>query len=222
MQILRTTFASLLLFAFLTGCATYPTPRYGDDGVYGTYGLDNYQRAPHFRGSSAWYPYWSLDHFYFSHFYAPYSVIVHPWDPWLFPYSAWYWNYPYSHHRFFVGGPWHYWGPWSYRHHRPWHYRRYDRHYPDSIDYRSRRVAFDSGEWRTTNRHREDRLERFEQQRRARSDGGGGVQRQRPVTRQPSRAPVSRRAPSSSRPSPASRSRSARMPERIRERPPQN
>lgn len=58
--------------ALLGGCVSYYQPHYSDDGVY--YG-DAYDRHVGVRESypidPVFYPYWSLDHFYFSSGYRP-------------------------------------------------------------------------------------------------------------------------------------------------------
>ena len=205
----------------LAGCAGYSTPRYGDDGVYGSrdsFDYFDYSRAPDYRPYSAWYPYWSLDHFYFSRYYSPYSVVIHPWDPWLYPYSAWYWNYPYSHAGFFAVGPWHYWGPWSYRYHRPWHRWSYEHRVAYDLNYRERRLGGGTGAQRARSQHELYRLERLEE-RRSRSGYDANVMRQRPISRQPTRTrtPTNRRAPiPTTRPVRRAPSRT----ERVREQPP--
>ena len=206
-----------LLAVLLSGCASYSTPRYGNDGIYGSY--DRVQVAPAYRGYSAHYPYWSLDHFYFSQFYSPFSVVVHPWDPWLFPYSAWHWNYPYGHGVFLAGSPWHYWAPWSFngyrtwRYQRPyWHYRRDDRHDRVLTDYRGRRIAGGSGSLAPMATHQGHRLERLEQQRRIRSS-------RQSVTRRSSSVPSRASRPTSSRRAPSSTSRPVSRPNRTRAHP---
>ena len=77
------------------------------------------------------YPYWSLDYFYFSRFYHPYSVVVAHHDPWFYPYPGWYYGYrPGPRGAFAVRGsffyPWHSFG-FSYVGYRPWrpHYVYY-------------------------------------------------------------------------------------------------
>lgn len=206
-----------LLVLFVSGCAGYSTPRYGNDGIYGSY--DRVQIAPVVRAYSAHYPYWSLDHFYFSQFYSPYSVVLHPWDPWLFPYSAWYWNYPYSDAYFFAGGPWFYRAPWSFggyrswRYHRPyWHYPHYDG--PDNAltNYRGRRMGAGTGSLLPMSSHQPHRLQRLEQQRRIRSSTQS-------VTRRSSSVPTRASRPTSSRRSSSSVSRSVSRPSRARAHP---
>jgi hypothetical protein len=118
----RTLIAALVLI--LAGCTTVYTPRYGASGVY----YDD--PAPHYGGGysggavydGAWaanpvyYPYWSLDYFYFSQFYHPYSVVVGSWDPFYYPYPGWrygsYFHRPGLSVSLSFGDPW-----WGY----PWH-----------------------------------------------------------------------------------------------------
>lgn len=137
-----------LLGLSLSGCATYYQPRYGSDGVY----FDQARAQP--RGvivaDPLFYPYWSLDYFYFSRFYHPYSVVVHRFDPWFYPYPGWYYGYrPGPRSGFaFSGGfyyPWYAFG-FSYGSHRPWrpHYVSYPRmaglYSSDHPNYRVREI----------------------------------------------------------------------------------
>lgn len=208
------------VFLLLSGCTSYSSSRYGDDGIYGSY--ERVQVVPAFRSHSAHYPYWSLDHFYFSQFYSPFSVVVHPWDPWLFPYSAWYWNYPYSHGAFLAGGPWYNRAPWSlhgyhsWRYHRPyWHDPRYHRHDGASTNYRGRRVSAGRGSLIPMSTHQNHRLERLERQRSIRTTTQPVTRRSSSQTRRTSRSESSRRA-STSRPA----SRPTRARAHPRNRPP--
>ncbi|MDT8450115.1 MAG: hypothetical protein RQ847_08050 [Wenzhouxiangellaceae bacterium] len=79
----------------LAGCAYSPHYHSGPEGVY-------YGRAPaatHVRArhvNPAVYPYWSLDHFYFSGFYHPYSVFVGYREPHYYPYPGWIYGYRYG------------------------------------------------------------------------------------------------------------------------------
>ncbi|MGY6553756.1 MAG: hypothetical protein ACXIUM_04445 [Wenzhouxiangella sp.] len=80
---------SLLL---LSGCVTTHQPRYGFDGVY----FDQWHAAPSqvVIVDPTWYPFWSLDFFYFSHFprrHGPFFA-HDPWfwyDPWRHPRQGW-------------------------------------------------------------------------------------------------------------------------------------
>ncbi|AKS42850.1 hypothetical protein [Wenzhouxiangella marina] len=201
--------AALVLLA---GCST-TTPRYGYDGVYGD---GSVQPAWSAAGYSALYPYWSLDHFYFSRYYLPYSVVVHAYDPWLYPYSAWYWGYPYTHPRFFSLS----WR-WAYDYRAPWDRHRVWRPSPNEplFDYRDRRMSDGQGLSRPRGSFPPDRIERFERQR-AQRDSGGSLMGQSPPPRRSSPPPVNRRAPpTTNRPSVPNR-RPSRAPERIREQPP--
>lgn len=163
---------SLLLITLLSlvGCTVYYPPRYSDSGVY----YDDYDRnQPVGRGYAGGgvsvysalpvhYPYWSLDYFYFSQFYHPYSVYVGYYEPFYHPYPGWFYGYrPYRPYRpglsiniGFSSYPWY----WHGHHYRPSHYgwfgsgyygrsyRRGYRHgYHDGRDYyhdnRARRVS---------------------------------------------------------------------------------
>ncbi|NKI35278.1 hypothetical protein HFP89_08875, partial [Wenzhouxiangella sp. XN79A] len=130
----RMILAALVLV--LAGCTTVYTPRYGAHGVYyedpapryaGSYGYDrSYSGA--WAANPVYYPYWSLDYFYFSQYYHPYSVVVGHWDPYYYPYPGWrYGGYHRSRPGLSVslsfGDPW-----WGY----PWHghgYRWQPAHY---------------------------------------------------------------------------------------------
>ncbi len=122
----------------LAGCATYHGTR--DDGVY--------YEAPNDRGSAVrvdptLYPYWSLDYFYYSHYYHPYSVLVDRFDPWYYPYPGWYYGYrPGPRH---VGQFGHFRYPWyrlgnRYAGYRSWHHGHWDhdRHPRERYDGRNR------------------------------------------------------------------------------------
>ena len=120
----------IVLAVVLTGCATYYQPRYGDDGVY--YDPPQVQhRAVHV--DPLLYPYWSLDYFYFSRHYHPYSVLVDFYEPGYYPYPGWYYGYraaprtrvsiSYGHHWY----PWYGFGP-HYHYYQPWGFRYI--HYP--------------------------------------------------------------------------------------------
>ncbi len=84
-----------LLLTSLSGCATYYQPRYGHDGVY-------FDQPVAARASSVvyvdpWiYPFWSIDHFYFSRHYQPYSVVHHRYSPWYRPHPGWLGVYPWA------------------------------------------------------------------------------------------------------------------------------
>ena len=65
----------------LGGCSTYYQSYYPDSGVYyedsGVYGRSaGYSRVGYGPVNPVVYPYWSIDYFYFSQFYHPYSVYV--------------------------------------------------------------------------------------------------------------------------------------------------
>lgn len=138
------TLGLIAALVLLGGCATYYQPRHADDGVYygDDYGYDRrvviYDDYP---VNPVYYPYWSLDHFYFSHYWFPYSVVSY--RGWTYPHYRYYpgWNYwPYAHQRvgfsFSVGFgyPWHrvggyysYYRPWYPKHHYRHHYREHVR-----------------------------------------------------------------------------------------------
>jgi hypothetical protein len=112
----------VLLALSLAGCATHYQPRYGHDGVYYDRPVVHY-RAVH--PDPLLYPYWSLDYFYFSRFYHPYSVLIGYYDPWYYPYPGWYYGYragPRTRLTISYGG---YWYPWygygvHYHYYQPW------------------------------------------------------------------------------------------------------
>lgn len=112
-----------VLVLILAGCTTVYTPRYGAEGVYyddpspryGGYSGGAYAGSA-WAANPVYYPYWSLDYFYFSQYYHPYSVVVGHWDPYYYPYPGW--RYGSYYHRpglsvsLSFGDPW-----WGY----PWH-----------------------------------------------------------------------------------------------------
>jgi hypothetical protein len=67
------------------------------------------------------YPFWSLDYFYFSRYYHPFSVLVHRHDPWYYPYPGWYYGFGPRHAGFADAFhyPWYRFGD-HYRRYRPW------------------------------------------------------------------------------------------------------
>lgn len=104
--------------AVLGGCATYHQPRYPDSGVYygasGGYGHSaGYSRGGYYGPlNPVVYPYWSLDHFYFSQYYHPYSFYVGYHEPLYYPFPGWaLGGYRSLHPRyagaFGFGYPWH-------------------------------------------------------------------------------------------------------------------
>ena len=118
---------------FLAGCASYQQPRYGYDGVYYEQAV-SHRSAPAVHVSPLIYPYWSLDYFYFSRYYHPYSVWVGAADPWFYPYPGWYYGYrPGTRTRISLAYGYGYYYPWfgyGYRGYQPWgwtyiHYPRY-------------------------------------------------------------------------------------------------
>ncbi|TVS12690.1 MAG: hypothetical protein EA419_03910 [Wenzhouxiangella sp.] len=117
-----------------TACVTYHQPRYGGDGVYFDQPRSRAQTVV--ISDPLLYPYWSLDYFYFSRFYHPYSVVVAHHDPWFYPYPGWYYGYrPGPRSSFaFSGGfyyPWYSFG-FGYASYQPWrpHYVYYPVHAP--------------------------------------------------------------------------------------------
>lgn len=111
--------AAVLFLAVVTsGCATYHRPHYPDSGVYyGTsagYGhAAGYPRSRYYAPlNPVDYPYWSIDYFYFSQFYHPYSVYVGYHEPLYYPYPGWALGgyrplYPHRAASFGFGYPWH-------------------------------------------------------------------------------------------------------------------
>lgn len=80
--------------AVLGGCSTYYQSYYPDSGVYyedsGVYGHSTgYPRGGYGAVNPVVYPYWSIDYFYFSRFYHPYSVYVGYSEPLYYPYPGW-------------------------------------------------------------------------------------------------------------------------------------
>jgi hypothetical protein len=111
--------STLAIGILLAGCVSYyPVP--GSDGVYAERAYP--VRSVHYVDPLL-YPYWSLDYFYFSRHYHPYSVYVPIHDPWYYPYPGWYFHDP---RRYWAG-----YGP-RYHHYRPWYFGGYfafGRHY---------------------------------------------------------------------------------------------
>ncbi len=98
----RIIFASSVLL--LAGCASYYDRHYAGSGVY--YGSSFGHSAGYGASPGAYhdsysgavlnpviYPYWSLDHFYFSSFHHPYSVVVGYHEPLYYPYPGWIYGY---------------------------------------------------------------------------------------------------------------------------------
>lgn len=82
------------LAILLGGCSTYYQSYYPDSGVYyedsGVYGhASGYSRGGYGRVNPVDYPYWSIDYFYFSQYYHPYSVYVGYHEPLYYPYPGW-------------------------------------------------------------------------------------------------------------------------------------
>ncbi len=102
--------AGLLLAAvFLGGCATYHQSHYIDSGAYygstGGYGAAaGYARSGYVVSNPVVYPYWSIDYFYFSRHYHPYSVYVGYHQPLYFPYPGWALGYYRPAHRWHSAG----------------------------------------------------------------------------------------------------------------------
>jgi len=85
-----------LLLATLVagGCTTYHQPYYVNSGAYfhsaGAYGgAAGQARAAYALPNPALYPFWSVDYFYFSRHYHPYSVYVGYHEPLYYPYPGW-------------------------------------------------------------------------------------------------------------------------------------
>jgi len=104
----------------LSGCSTYYQSYYPDSGVYYDdsgvyYGSQQYSRGGYGPVNPVDYPYWSIDYFYFSQYYHPYSVYVGYSEPLYYPYPGW----AFGHYRparwhgslaFGFGYPWHGYG----------------------------------------------------------------------------------------------------------------
>jgi len=78
----------------LGGCSTYYQSYYPDSGVYygdsGVYGHSpGHSRVGYGPVNPVDYPYWSIDYFYFSQYYHPYSVFVGYNEPLYYPYPGW-------------------------------------------------------------------------------------------------------------------------------------
>jgi len=117
------TVALILAAALLGGCGTYHKPYYVDSGAYyrsaGDYsGVSAYSRTAYASSNPAVYPYWSIDYFYFSQHYHPYSVYVGYHEPLYYPYPGWALGYHRPLHARRVAGP-----GFGY----PWHGHRYPR-----------------------------------------------------------------------------------------------
>jgi hypothetical protein len=89
---------ALLAFALLGGCVSYYERHYGSPGVYAGghgrsgvhYGSDYGYAEPRYRPiNPVYYPYWSIDYFYFSRFHHPYSFYVGYREPLYYPYPGW-------------------------------------------------------------------------------------------------------------------------------------
>jgi len=113
--------ATLAVLAMaLGGCSTYYQSYYPDSGVYygdsGGYGqAAGFSRGGYGPVNPVDYPYWSLDYFYFSQYYHPYSVYVGYNEPLYYPYPGWALGYyrPIRSHGSFAFGfgyPWHGYG----------------------------------------------------------------------------------------------------------------
>lgn len=137
----------VLLALSLAGCVTYYQPRYSDDGIY--YGDGYYASYSHsYVVDPVYYPYWSLDYFYFSYYRQPYSVVYYH-DPFFRPYPGWYYGYR-PGPRFRFAASYGHWYPWygagfHYHYYRPWyrhhHYHHhYHHHAKPAIERRQRAV----------------------------------------------------------------------------------
>src|SRR6056297_2537880 len=84
--------ATLAVLAMaLGGCSTYYQSYYPDSGVYygGSGQAAGFSRGGYGPVNPVDYPYWSLDYFYFSQYYHPYSVYVGYNEPLYYPYPGW-------------------------------------------------------------------------------------------------------------------------------------
>lgn len=130
-----------ILVSFLAGCTTVHQPRYGYDGVYYEQAVSRHSsRVVHV--DPLLYPYWSIDYFYFSRHYHPYSVWVGAADPWFYPYPGWYYGYrpgPRSRVGLAFGtGVYYPWFGFGYYGYQPWgwthiHYPRYTTPAPSRV-----------------------------------------------------------------------------------------
>ena len=106
----------------LGGCATYHQHSYIDSGGYFSraggysgaagYSQARYSQARYAPTNPAIYPYYSLDYFYFSRYYHPYSVYVGYREPLYYPYPGWALGYHRPLHSRYSPGygfgyPWH-------------------------------------------------------------------------------------------------------------------
>ena len=106
----------------LAGCSTYYQSYYPDSGVYygdsaqyGHGGVHSRAGYGYQRVNPAVYPYWSLDYFYFSQYYHPYSVYVGFNEPLYYPYPGWVFGdyravHPLGYASFGFGYPWYGYG----------------------------------------------------------------------------------------------------------------
>lgn len=95
--------AVLALFAvvLLGGCVSYYERHYSDPGVYYGGGYETVRYRPTvYSVNPVHYPYWSLDYFYFSRYYHPYSVFVGYHEPLFYPYPGWAFGGRYAAHRY--------------------------------------------------------------------------------------------------------------------------
>lgn len=150
--------AMIVVAALLGACATYHRPYYPDSGVYfgsaGGYGAGSgYRRAGYLRlgygpVNPAIYPYWSIDYFYFSRYYHPYSVYVGYHEPLYYPYPGWVFGYYRGHHS---------------RHSPafgfPWHGHRYPNF---SFGFFASHSIFHRGGFHNRDRHREHPIRRID------------------------------------------------------------
>jgi hypothetical protein len=124
----------ILLALSLAGCATQYQPRYGHDGVYYDRPVVRHHVV---HPDPLFYPYWSLDYFYFSRYYHPYSVFIGYHDPWFYPYPGWYYGYragPRTRVSVSYGNVWYPWYSYGihYHYYQPWRPRHV--HYPRHVD----------------------------------------------------------------------------------------
>lgn len=109
--------AALVAAVVLGGCAAYHQSYYVDSGAFfrsaGSYGgAGGYSSRTYASVNPVVYPYWSIDYFYFSRHYHPYSVYVGYREPLYYPYPGWALGYHGASHRHHSGGhgfgyPWH-------------------------------------------------------------------------------------------------------------------
>ena len=192
------------LSVLLAGCVTYYQPRYGDDGVYYEDGYGHDRRVvvyDPYPADPLFYPYWSLDHFYFSHYWYPYSVLHGGWYPHYRFYPGWYYGRHHrGHGRFALGIGLHFGDPWYghgwYSWYRPW----YPKHHHDHYYRQEVRPAADARAAALQSRTERYDRERLRSLTSPRPGGSGSAAPDRPWRQRHVLQPEPRYEPRSSRP----------------------